>query len=295
MEPLQTDDPAPPTPSPTTRALQPCRTCGNPQAPTSASNGPGTFIYAVGRIEPRFPRLSVEKEFAQVAAQSETAGLTDRQVLHAVLSKRENRYLARQLCWVLSIEGLDAYILMPRDPAEFDLLVQSLRPVPSPVDVDVVIGTRISIAPPDLCNGLQIPIVAFDQIYSFDRDSLIQSIPKPDDAPEKEFAAASYDLLDRILQITDNFGATDEHRALNFLVLRYPAIYARAAEAYAGDSSLTAVDVRQSALSGPRKIVEVIFSYTNRTTDVTEKLFVRVDVTDEFPFLVTKLSSYFDR
>jgi hypothetical protein len=33
-------------------------------------------------------------------------------------------------------------------------------------------------------------------------------------------------------------------------------------------------------------------TYTNRTADVTEKFFVRVDVTEEFPFLVTKLSPY---
>jgi hypothetical protein len=30
-------------------------------------------------------------------------------------------------------------------------------------------------------------------------------------------------------------------------------------------------------------------------TDVVEKYFVRVDVTEEFPFLVTKLSPYYDR
>lgn len=29
-------------------------------------------------------------------------------------------------------------------------------------------------------------------------------------------------------------------------------------------------------------------------TDVKEKFFVRIDVTDEFPFLVTKLSPYYD-
>ena len=44
-----------------------------------------------------------------------------------------------------------------------------------------------------------------------------------------------------------------------------------------------------------RKIVDVIFSYSNRSTDVTQKWSVRVDVTEEFPFLVTKLSPYFDR
>jgi hypothetical protein len=41
--------------------------------------------------------------------------------------------------------------------------------------------------------------------------------------------------------------------------------------------------------------VDVIFTYTNRNTDVDEKFAVRVDVTDKFPFLVTKLSPYYDR
>jgi len=32
-----------------------------------------------------------------------------------------------------------------------------------------------------------------------------------------------------------------------------------------------------------------------RNTDVVEKFFTRVDVTEEFPFLVTQMSRYFDR
>jgi PatG C-terminal len=38
-----------------------------------------------------------------------------------------------------------------------------------------------------------------------------------------------------------------------------------------------------------------VFSFRDRTTDVVDKFFTRVDVTDEFPFLVTKMSPYFDR
>ncbi len=95
--------------------------------------------------------------------------------------------------------------------------------------------------------------------------------------------------------MADNAGASNEHRALNYLAVRYPAIYSRAAEAFAQNSSLSAVEVRPSRLSGLRAIVDVIFSYTSRQTDVTEKHFVRVDVTDEFPFLVTKLSPFYDR
>ena len=48
-------------------------------------------------------------------------------------------------------------------------------------------------------------------------------------------------------------------------------------------------------MSSGRNIVEVIFSYTHRNTDFTEKYFVRVDVTEEFPFLVTRISPYYER
>jgi len=174
-------------------------------------------------------------------------------------------------------------------------LVESIRPRPSPADIDVIIGTRGPIAPPEFCNGLMVPIVAFDQIYSFDRDALIKAIPRPENMAEERYDAAAAEVFDRILQMTDNAGATEDHRALNYLAMRYPSIYAKAAEQFARDFSLTGVEVRPSPLSGTRRIVEVIFAYTNRGTDFTEKFAVRVDVTEEFPFLVTKLSPYYDR
>jgi hypothetical protein len=272
-----------------------CPTCGvAPPANSEVSANP-SYIYAIGRIEPRFPRPSVEKEFAQATGRAETAGLTDRQAMQKVLAQRQNRYLARQLCWAMTVEGLETYILVPRDPVDLDSLIEGLRPTPSPMDLDCVIGVRGPIAPPEMCNGLMVPIVAFDQIYSFDRDSLIKAIPRPERAPAKEFAQAAEQLFDRIMQLTDNAGATDEHRALNYLAVRYHAIYTKVADEFASNSSLTAVDVRPSRLSSTRKVVDVIFSYTNRNTDVVEKFFVRVDVTEEFPFLVTKLSPYYDR
>jgi cyclic patellamide precursor peptide PatG len=267
-----------------------CPTCGG-----GATSTPPSYVYALGRVEARFPRLSVEKEFVQATGRGDTAGLTDRQTLHKILSERQNRYLVRQLCWVFTIEGLETYILMPRDPADFDLLVEALRPAPRPTDVDIVVGMRGPIAPPEMCNGLMVPIVAFDQMYSFDIDSLIKSVPRPKEIAAKEFTPAAEELFMRIMQMADNAGATDEHRALNYLVVRYPAIYAMASEAFGRNSSLTAVEVRLSSLSSTRKIVEVIFSFTNRNTDVTEKFFVRVDVTEEFPFLVTRMSPYYDR
>jgi hypothetical protein len=268
----------------------PCPACGG-----VAPSMPISHVYAIGRIEARFPRLSVEKEFAQASGRAETAGQTDRQAFYTVLSRPESRYLARQLCWVLMVQGLETYIVIPRDPRDFDRLVEAIRPRPSPMDIDIVIGTRGPIAPPELCNGLMVPIVAFDQIYSFDRDALVSAIPRPENVPEDRFGAAANEVLDRIMQMTDNAGATDDHRALNYLAVRYPGIYAKAAEQFDRDSSLTGVEVRPSPLSGTRKIVDVIFAYTNRNTDFTEKFFVRCDVGEEFPFLVTKMSPYYDR
>lgn len=266
----------------------------SPVPPNSLAHTP-EYVYAIGRIAPRFPTLSAEKEFAQATGRAETLGLTDRQALHALLSERQNRYLVRQLCWVLTIEGLDTYILTPRDPMDFDMLVEAVRPAPRPADVDIVIGMRGPIAPPEMCNGLMVPIVGFDQIYSFDIDALVKSIPRPGQLVPEQFEPAAEELLQRIMQMADNAGATDEHRALNYLAVRYPAIYATTTERFAQNNSLTAIDVRPSRLSGVRRIVDVIFSYTNRQTDATEKHFVRVDVTEEFPFLITKLSPYFDR
>ncbi len=47
-------------------------------------------------------------------------------------------------------------------------------------------------------------------------------------------------------------------------------------------------------LSGTRKIVDVIFSYENRSNRAVQKWFTRVDVTEEFPFLVSPLQQYIE-
>jgi hypothetical protein len=274
---------------------QPIPTSDNPVLPSEQSSLTPGFVYALGLVEARFPSMAVEKEFAQATARAETTGLSDRQALHEILSKPENRYLVRQLCWVFTIEGLETYILVPRDLADYSQLVEALRPNPRAVDVDCVIGIRGSIASPEMCNGLMVPVVFFDQIYSFDIDALVKSIPRPENLNAKQFEPVAEELFARIVQITDNAGAMHEHRALNYMALRYPAIYSLVADQYARDFSLTRVEANPSPLSETRNLIEVIFAFTNRNTDFVEKYFVRCDVTEEWPFLVTKLSPYFDR
>jgi hypothetical protein len=274
-----------------------CESCGRMHGPPEGGSphqpSPPSYVYALGHIEPRLPSLGIEKEFAQATGRAETVNLSDRQALHGVLS--QNRYLARQLCYVFTIQGLETYVVQPRDPVDFGTLIEALEAAPKRTDAHVVIGVRGPLSPPEFCNGLVLPIVAFDQIYAFDVDSFVRALPKPDDVDEEPFRTAADELLERFMQVTDNAGATDEHRALNYVAVRYPAIYAKSAAAFATGSTLSAIETRPSRLSGVRNILDVVFSYTHRQTDVTEKFFVRVDVTEEFPFLVTKLSPYYDR
>src|SRR5690349_2014215 len=186
-----------------------CRT-----APAANGNGAApTYIFAIGRVEMRFPTLGVEKEFAQATGRADTKGLTDLAATHAVLSQPANRYILRKVCWVFTIEGLETYILVPRDPADYEQLLEAVRPHPSPLDIDVVVGVRGPIAPPEMCNGLMVPIVVFDQIYSFDRDALIGALPKRAKGTKgKDYdKAAAEELFDRITLLTDNAGSTDEH------------------------------------------------------------------------------------
>src|SRR5580704_3476568 len=125
---------------------QACASCQGAAAPVSDVGEAPSYVYALGRVEARFPRVSLEKEFAQVAGRVDAKGKTDREVFHAVLSQRENRYLVKQLCWVMTIQGLDTYLLQPRDPADFDLLLGALRPASNALEIDVVIGLRGPIA-----------------------------------------------------------------------------------------------------------------------------------------------------
>src|SRR5439155_9440758 len=128
-------------------------------------------------------------------------------------------------------------------------------------------------------------------------DELLGRVPRPTSIPEaldKEFRSAVGDVFDRIMTAVDNSGCTDEHRALNYLALRDPGIYASTAAALTRSSSLTAIETKRSHLSGLNKIIDVVLTYTDRLTDFEEKVAISVDVTGEWPFLVRKLSPFVD-
>src|SRR6266478_4567609 len=249
------------------RGPAPCAACGStpdnpgvPESPTSALLQ-GRYVYALGHVEARYPSLSVEKEFAQAAGRAETVGLTDPEVLAKLLSAKTNRYLARSVCWILTIEGIETYVLTPRDSDDLDMLIASVRPAPRVSDLNVVIGRIGPPAAPSVCNGLSLHTVEFDQVFSFDIDSFIDAIPVPEGKSEKDFKPSVLSLFLRVLQMADNKGVNDQHRALNYLATRYPNIYHAAAERHAHDFSLDRFEVLPSRLARPRTIVDVVFFF----------------------------------
>ena len=88
--------------------------------------------------------------------------------------------------------------------------------------------------------GVRAAAFKADQADGKEVESLVKSIPRPEKVTAKAFEAVAEELFDRIMQMTDNAGAMDEHRACNYLGMRYPAVYATAADAFGRNCSLTA-------------------------------------------------------
>ncbi|MFI1864999.1 cyanobactin maturation protease PatG family protein [Streptomyces jumonjinensis] len=290
---------SPETPSVT----QACCGCGATGGAASAgghdgaaaeSAGPG-YVYVLGRVRAVFPDISVQREFGQVAGEAKQADATDADALYRVLTDPENRYIARQMCYVLSVQGVDTYLLEPADPMELPELLEALRPIADQRDLAVIVGYLGPVAPPGACQGLSVPVVRVEKIWAFDSKELIQAIERPAGASRKDFEKAAGALLDRMLQLSDNAGTGPADRALNYLTVRNQEIYQKTNEEYGDGYALSAVEAVPSRLSGAQTVITAIFSYTHRQTNVTEKWSVRVGVDGLFPYPVTPLQTYYNR
>ena len=65
------------------------------------------------------------------------------------------------------------------------------------VDLDVVIGTRGSIDPPELCNGLMVPIVVLTRFTLSTAMRSSKPSRRPEKMTEKQFEAAAGEMLDQ--------------------------------------------------------------------------------------------------
>jgi hypothetical protein len=289
--------------------------CGAPDGVCTCADahdeGSG-FVYAIGTVEVEYPNLAIEREMQALAHELKLElepdeGMPmkpteDRRWQHAVLAsdKRKTPFIARQLSWRLTIEDIPALVLKPRDPCDLDDWIDYLArlkyPKASerkgksrdsaksgtavgwaarPEDLDVVIGVR----GPQTVDGIEVVV---DQIFTISPEQL---------APKH---GRSNDLLGYLAQLSDNFGLTDQDRAYNYLAARYKIPYDKLEKVHQ-DYELMGAPTITSRLSGANRIVDVILKFRGTTTMVERKYFLRVDVTHEFPMIITGLNPYLDR
>lgn len=283
-----------------TSSVAPQACCGDQKAVSTNSSAP-SYIYAIGNIRPAYTSFSLEMVFNQAVAHSKTSS-PDYALQFEVLSQGENVYITREMCWIMQSGGVDAYIVKPRTYLELFNMVEAIEPtqVQSIRRYDVVIGPRGPIAPPELCSGLQLPLVVCNQLYSFLFDEFVAAISTATGVAHEDAASMFFEML----QVGDNVGETDEHRAINYVTLRYPSIYVMAANmlghAPAGPYSiadrvytLAGVAATRAPVQGARRIVDIIFRYRERATGAMVDWYCEVDVTGQFPFLVRPLSRYY--
>jgi hypothetical protein len=145
-----------------------------------------------------------------------------------------------------------------------------------------------------------LPTVHADQVLAFTLQDFAAELPgdekSANDKPaaargtagRAELEAVVRRLFLRLTRGAGNHGLADEHRARNYLALRYPAIDHAVRQAEAEGKVLAGVDARHSH-STDRHVVAVRLTVRNPRTDITEHYQCLVDVTESFPFLITGL------
>jgi hypothetical protein len=268
---------------------QPCPECGaKADAMTSV---PEDFVYAIGRLETRFPTVGIEREFQQCEARlpqskaSAPAGARLREVLEA------NPHLSGRMCYLLMVGGVPAYIVAPTGAYLRESLFEAVERARAADEWCVLIGRRGSIATPTTCAGVLAPIVACDQLSPFSLDELQESLLhrlaealKARKIGRDAFTTVSRDLFSQVAASIENLGATDSDRALNYVLMQHPGFFLAAAER-SDTHRLDRIEARRSEGLGSRRVVAVIVTFVDRTTGIPDRLFSRVDVTEEWPFL----------
>ncbi len=274
--------------SPPTAAGAPCPHCAAQQGMAQTQ-----YIYSIGKIEVLFPSAGIEREFQQRErlllskrpAGWAHAGERFEQVLSA------NPHLARAVCFVHLIGGIPAYIVVPTGAEVLSSLVAAVHASGSQDRWSILIGKRGPMATPTTCNGLLAPMVACDQVYTFTFEEFAQDLTaraepflKARKLDQDEFRTVADDIFRRITRSLENLGAQDGHRALNYLLVQHPGIFLAAAER-AKRAVLDNIETRMSKHDIGNRVATIILTFIDQATGVPERLFCRVDVTEEWPYL----------
>jgi len=264
-----------------------CAAC----AERSAAQSEG-FVYVIGRLETRFPSLGIEREFQHRQAQlpeSLGPGLGQGERVRRVLAA--NRHLLPRMGYVFMVTGFPAYVVAPTSAYLRDDLLEAVAHAGDPDRWCVLIGRLGPVAAPSVCAGVLAPMVACDQLLVFSVDGWLESLEErlarvlnERRIDRQVLDTTAQELFGQVVQSTENVGATDSHRALNYVLMQHPGLVLAAAER-SGRQSLDRIETRSIHGLGSRRLVTVVITFVDRATGVAERLFCRVDVTEEWPFI----------
>jgi hypothetical protein len=253
------------------------------------------FVYSLGKLSVKFSSLGLEKEFSQRERHltRRSGKVTIRKGNKISETLKENLHLAKNATYIFSVGGIPAFIVIPTGTEILNSLIDSLNEGDDPEKFDLIIGKRAGIAPAQLSGGLLLPMVVCDQVYSFKISEYTKELEQLGDSlfqggklKKAEFGEIVKELFLRVTSSTENIGGEDSHRALNYLIVQHPGIFFSLAEKHHTNHILDSIETRVNDGANGRRVVTAIFSFIDRATSVPEKIFTRVDVTEEWPFIL---------
>ncbi len=252
------------------------------------------YVYAIGKLSVRLPSMGLEREFQQrqralFSEAKKTARSQEGKMAQVLLA---NPHIAKFSSFVLSVDGIPAYIVRPTGSLMLERLISALDHEPEEQKWVTIIGKRGDMANPSYTNGIVAPEMFCDVVYVFTvqnlMENLIQQVKPILDSREwdaKEFNKKGSLLFHTIIGAPDNLGSMDGQRALNYLAVQHPGPYLATME-YDEKASLESIDTRVTEGPAGQKIVTVILKFVDRLTGIPSQVFTRVDVTEEWPFTV---------
>ena len=286
------------------------------------------YVYVYGHVRADFPSPGLKKEFERYLICTTDDGTVnqfipgDRQarlkalkmdenldkLLFEVLSKPENRYIARLMSWTLfDSYGNDVYQLKPTE-SQLNALIAAIEPrqAADNGDAQAHTGVQASTAQKhrkvmllgsvsESADSLNLlPELSIRKIESASPASILEVL-KSQSTEVKEQPLKQ--IVANILSLSDNDGDNEKERALNYILFHNLAIYTRSYAIIYEDGSetpvarLSHVQV-QTEVSGERRIGKVVFEFQNTSGGAGQSWYCAVDVTDQNPFLLVDFRPY---
>lgn len=283
---------------------------------TTAGSSAQSYVYVIGHINAHFPNLSIEKEFQQAAllADQPITGLStvsdevalaqvnqlpdlDSQ-LYTLLSQPQYNYIARQMSWTLNnADNNQIYTLLPTSNQRLQQFIAAIAPQSDQQPQQVILVGSVL---PD--QGGTLPKVLVSNTTPANTSTLINVVANGQLTSQTQLNDLTALTLE-ILSLSANDGETDSDRALNYALYQHPLIYKMSYELGYSVSSTSPNPSGYQLLnvrvllqnSGNRSVASIIFDYGGINTGARQSWYCTVDVTGEYPFLLTPWARYLSR